>query len=413
MDKIIDIKKSLYDIATSSKEAKDLLVSYEVIPRDDDSMLSTLGKQLSLEMALKSKKLNVDAFVKQLNELIQENHNRVDTTMIEPQKSRNASIKIEGVLPCPVRLPLLEGFEAWLETQPNDYKDKIGYELKAASMGVDWLTDSIREAQDDSVLADVFLSAGFDLFFDQHLIGKFKKQGVFKDFMQHESYNTDFNNENIQLKDPDSEYSMVGVVPAVFLVNTDVLDGRDMPTSWEDILKPEFEDSVSLPVGDFDLHNAILLNIYKKYGKDGLKKLGRSFMRSLSPAEMVNSHRKRQQPTVTIMPYFFTKMTRGKGPMQAVWPADGAIISPIFMLTKASKQADVQPIVDFFSSKEVGEILSHNGRFPSVHPDVDNFVDKKNPYMWLGWDYINTHSIGELIKESMQIFDEASKGKKR
>lgn len=408
MSTTIDVKQTLYNIATSSKEAKDLLVSYEVIPRDDDSMLNTLGKQISLEMALKSKKLNVKTFVQQLEELMAENQNKVDTTMIEKQKGKDASIRIEGVLPCPVRLPLLEGFEAWLETQPSEYKNKIGYELKAASMGVDWLTDSIREAEDDSVLADVFLSAGFDLFFDKDLIGKFKKQGVFKDFMPHEGYNTDFNNENLQLKDPDKEYSMVGVVPAVFLVNTEALDGRDMPTSWEDILKPEFEDSVSLPVGDFDLHNAILLNIYKKYGKEGLEKLGKSFMRSLSPAEMVHSHRKNSRPAVTIMPYFFTKMAKGKGPMRAVWPADGAIISPIFMLTKASKQEEVQPIVDFFASKEVGEILSHNGRFPSVHPDVDNFVDKKNKYMWLGWDYINTHSIGELIKESMQIFDEAS-----
>ena len=60
------------------------------------------------------------------------------------------------------------------------------------------------------------------------------------------------------------------MVAAVFLVNTDELGDRAVPVSWEDLLKPEFENSVSLPIGDFDLFNAILLNIYKKYGEDGI-----------------------------------------------------------------------------------------------------------------------------------------------
>jgi len=34
------------------------------------------------------------------------------------------------------------------------------------------------------------------------------------------------------------------------------------------------------------------------------------------------------------MPYFFTWMVREGSPMELVWPKDGAIISPIFMLTK-------------------------------------------------------------------------------
>ncbi len=65
--------------------------------------------------------------------------------------------------------------------------------------------------------------------------------------------------------------------------------------------------------------------------------------------------------------------------MKAIWPKDGAIISPIFMLSKRSKKDKLQPIVDFFASKQVGEILSHNGRFPSVHPEVDNHIMPEIP----------------------------------
>ncbi len=111
-------------------------------------------------------------------------------------------------------------------------------------------------------------------------------------------------------------------------------------------------------------------------------------MKSMHPAEMVKSNTKQEQPIVTIMPYFFTKMVHERSPMKAIWPEDGAIISPIFMLSKKSKKDSLQAIVDFFASKEVGEILSHNGRFPSVHPQVDNHIASENTYQWLGWDFI-------------------------
>ncbi len=115
------------------------------------------------------------------------------------------------------------------------------------------------------------MSAGFDLFFDKNLMGKFKAQGVFKDISGLNRLNRDFDNNEISLKDPKGQYSIIGVVPAVFLVNTEELNGREMPRTWEDLLKPEFENSISLPLHDFDLFNALILNIYKIYGEEGLK----------------------------------------------------------------------------------------------------------------------------------------------
>ena len=107
------------------------------------------------------------------------------------------------------------------------------------------------------------------------------------------------------------------------------------------------------------------------------------------------------------MPYFFTKMITGKGPMVPIWPEDGAIISPIFLLSKADKEEKVKPLVDFFASKEVGEILSNNGKFPSTNPQVDNELSEDQKFMWLGWDYINNNDIGSLITKCEKLFNEA------
>lgn len=405
MGKYFDYNDSIYDITNRYPETLDLFISNGFENMRDEKMREVFGKSISLEMALSMKKINVDTFVDRMVEIIKENKKIVDESLISSNKDTNAEVRIDGVLPCPVRVPLMDAFNTWMEEEGNKLNISVDYELKAASSGVDWIKHTLEEADSEEVLSDIFISAGFDLFFDTKLMGKFKSQGTFEDMTGFDRFNSDFDNEYIDLKDPDRQYSIIGVVPAVFLVNSEELDGRKMPSSWEDILSPEFENAVSLPIGDFDLFNSILLNIYKKFGEDGLRKLGKSLLRSMHPSEMVKSHiKKDNKPVVTIMPYFFTKMIKRGGPMVPVWPSDGAIISPIFLLAKNSKKDKVKPFVDFLASKDVGEILAHNGRFPSTNPEVDNMISVDHKYMWLGWDYINENNIGKLIAKCENIF---------
>lgn len=366
---------------------------------DNNLILKTVGK-ITLKSALSMKKINVETFVNILNELINQNKNSVDITMNENKKEEN-EITMMGLLPCPIRIPLLEAMKEFLE---NNNEIKLSYDLKAASYGLDWLKDDVIKANHPEKLADIFISAGFDLFFEDKLMGKFKKENIFKDITGIKEYNKDFNNNKISLKDPDGDYSMLGVVPAVFLVNTSELNGREIPKTWKDLLKPEFEKSVSLPISDFDLFNSILINIYKTYGKEAVTKLGKSFLQNLHPSQMVKSDKfKENVPTVTIMPYFFTKMIKENSSMIAVWPEDGAAVSPIFMLTKENKKDKIKKIAEFLSGEKIGKILSHQGLFPSVNPNVNNNLDDKK-FLWVGWDYIHENNIGEILKECKELF---------
>lgn len=411
-NKYFTIKETLYEITSKYEEAIELLVVVGFENIRDPKQRATVGKAITLETALKMKKINIDNFVTELIEKIEEGKANSDEDLKLTTGQKAETVKIEGILPCPVRIPLMEGFAKWIEENEDTLEVNIEYELKAASMGVDWIKESIEKSESADVLADIFISAGFDLFFDRKLIGKYKEAGVFEDVTDFEHYNKDFENDYMSLKDPDKQYSIIGVVPAVFLVNVKELGDRAIPQSWEEVLSGDFEGQVSLPVGDFDLFNAIILNIYKKYGEEGVVKLGKTLLKSMHPSQMVKSHvgsSARKKPVVTIMPYFFTKMTKKGGPMEAVWPSDGAVISPIFLLSKKEKNEKLKPIIDFFASKEVGEILSHNGRFPSVNPEVDNRIPKEQKYMWLGWDYIKANDMGQLIDKCWTIFNDASK----
>ncbi len=414
MNKYFDVKEKVFDITEKYPETIDVFAANGFEHLKNEAMRKVMGKTISLELACKTKKVNLDIFEQKLVDIIEQTRDSMDSSLSDVKKNKGGEIRIEGVLPCPVRIPLMENFTKWLDDNKDTFPEGIDYELKAANIGVDW----IREAMVDMTevgIADIFMSAGFDLFFDEKLMGRLKSQGVFEDISGFDRLNPDFDNDKISLKDPKGQYTIMGVVPAVFLVNTEELNGRKMPLSWEDLLSPEFERSISLPLNDFDLFNALLLSIYKEFGEEGIRKLGKAHMRSMTPAEMVKSNIRNTSsgiPTVTVMPYLFAKMVREDSPLKPVWPKEGAVISPIFLLTKKSSKEKVKPLVDFFLSEEVGQLLSTNGKFPSVNPNVENNLDEDQGFFWVGWEFINSHNdIGELIKHCLDMFYEESGGK--
>ncbi len=412
MSRYFNITDTIYDITEKYPDTISIFVASGFEHLNNPVMRSTMGKTVTLEMALSLRKVNQEVFIQKLEEAIEGSNPDLSTGLYAAKKETGGDIRIEGVLPCPIRLPLLEKFTGWFDSVKDTLDYQVDYNLKSANLGLDDVKERIVSANGDSDgLSDLYLSAGFDLFFDKKLMGQYREAGVFEDISGVSQMNPDFDNEDISLRDPKGQYAIIGVVSAIFMVNTNVLGDRKMPESWEDLMKPEFENSISLPMRDLDMFNAFLLHIYRHYGEDGVKKMGKALLQNMHPAQMVKAHIPKggnPVPAVTVTPYFFASMVDKKGPLRPVWPKDGAIISPIFLLSKAKNKDKLKPFVDFLYSKEIGEILSSNGKFPSTNPLVDNHLSPDQKFMWVGWDFIHNNDIGELITHTEKLFYDAS-----
>ena len=396
MESKINVNKNLYEITEKYPSLISMLVNKGFNQLDDQAKRKSFGKQVTLKQAAGLKNLDLEKLVDLMEAEIEKNN---------PKNLNGDKIKISGSLPCPVKIPMTEELEK--KAAELDYEVKL--DLKSASQGLEWLQDGFEKIKSADELSDIFISAGFDLFFDKDLMDRFRRQHVFKDASGIKELNPDFTEAGIDLLDPEGDYSVLSIVPAVFLVNKEELDGRNVPSSWEEILSKEFANSVSLPVSDFDLFNAILLNIYKTYGREGVQNLGRSMKKALHPSQMVKEGGRKadDQPAITIMPYFFTRMAKRFPHMEFVWPEDGAIVSPIFMLTKKEKNDQMQPLIDLMASEKMGKILAEQGLFPSVLPEVDNGLPKDAQFMWPGWDFLRGENPGVLLKDLEAEFNKA------
>ncbi len=377
----------------------------------DPELRKTQGKALTLKAAASLRSMEAGELVKQLIAAAQADADQnVDVTLAQSDElvlQPQGDIRLSGLLPCPVRIPLLEQISALAERIKADQGKTLGYSLQAASVGIGGLSAQLAAVKGEDDLPEVFVSAGFESFFDHGSLHRFKNQGVFCDVAP-AGLNASFG--DLKLRDPDGHFTMLGVVPAVFLVNGPALGDLPEPRSWEELLLPRYENRLALPVGDFDLFNGLLLTMHKRFGEEGVRALGRSMVANLHPSQTVGrfAGKAQTQPAVSIVPYFFSRMTMGNRAIRVVWPEDGAVICPIFMLVKASVREEVAALTELMTSKELGEILAHRGLFPVLNPEVDNRLPEGAGFSWLGWDYIKDNDLGELIPSLNAIFNEVA-----
>lgn len=418
----ITAEDTLYDITERFPETIEPLTEAGFPRLADDAQRRRFGSTITLEMAARVKGLDPAALTRRLAEVVHDRRSKEDATLatIEAGGRRAArgtrtGVWTVGLVPCPVRVPIMERLSSFAESFTAESGRELSYQLQAAYTGTEWIEEHVAPGAGVDDLPDVFLSAGYKLFFTHPTILELKAAGAFSDRRSFERLNTFA--EDTRLRDPRGHYSIIGVVPAIFLANMNELGDRPRPRSWEDLLHPRFENSISLPLGDFDLFDGVLLSIYRRFGDDGVKALGRNLFRSLHPSQMIQGARRggsagrdqgpggaERQPAITVMPYFFSRTIPAGGPLRPIWPADGAIGSPILMLSRADRP-EIQSLVDLFAGREMAEVLTYQGLFPATHPAIERPLPEGAAVEWPGWDYLYRQDLASLFAHCTQVFE--------
>jgi len=227
---------TLFDITEKFPETIDVFVANGYEHVGDEKKRTTNGKMVTLGQAVQMKGKDLRTFTALLENAVAANAKTEDITLATVNDENQifpteGDIRVAGLLPCPVRIPLLEAFDKFSKQITAETGKSVGVRLAAASVGADALDAGMRSITDESDLPDIFLSAGFEAFFDKKNMARFKDKGVFVD----RSWDT--HNDLMApygLKDPDGHYALLAVVPGVFLVDKTQLDeGEEVPRTWK------------------------------------------------------------------------------------------------------------------------------------------------------------------------------------
>lgn len=410
---IIDEGTTLFDLTEAYPEAIAILVAAGFRRMDDPALRKRFGSSITIQAAALARGYEPQEFLSQIRSGLGLDRNSAagtdaaagDASAHQP----STPVRIMGLVPCPIRVPMTQVMESASQAFTADTGIDVEFDLQAAYTGTEWMEDNIGGDATAEDLPEVFLSAGFRLFFTDDRFRRLRGEDAFADRTGWQQMNS-FAQAN-DLQDPEHRFSVVGVVPAVFMVNRNLLGNRPLPRTWADVLTPEFENSLALPVGDFDLFDALLLGVYRSFGMAGVEQLARNMFQQMHPAQMVADAQKAgDQPLITIMPYFFTRTITESSPLISVWPEDGALAAPILLITRRDRP-EIQPLIDTIAGESMSRVLSKLGLFPSTHPENDDFAPEGHPLQWPGWDVLLSDDLPEMLRRTTASFEQIIAGR--
>lgn len=318
-------------------------------------------------------------------------------------KTKEKSINFLGYAPCSMK----HDFREALDEIRGAYREETGttpkgYILEDCSHRTDNIYHDIWKSPTIEDFPNAVASDGFDDLFRQEFIERFVKKGHFKS-----AWNQKFTSlfENTGFRDPDEWYTIYAISPFILLIDKKRLGDLPIPESWEDILDPKYRNKIIMSGAEGHPGGVPLLYYYKEYGLEGIKRLAANIRTIWHAAQIARSAglSNSSGAPIYIQSLFFAKCCPRTEATAIIWPQEGAYTSPIYYLVKKSKMKEVEAVTNYITGIELGKkcALSY---FPSLHPQVDNNLPDEATFNWLGWDYIKTHNIPEMIKYLRDIF---------
>ena len=266
--------------------------------------------------------------------------------------------------------------------------------------------DPVYKAGSPDELPAIIASIGFGDFWKKEFVDRFVRSGVFESVLP-SRVNPLF--EQAGMIDPRGCYTIYGVTPYIFLVDTRRLGSLPVPRTWEDLLDPKYANEIVMCGDGDDMADAVVLNVYKEQGRDGLKRLAgnvKSIMHSSQMAKIAGSDEP-DGAAVFLIPSFFAELAKKADHVRTVWPEDGAAASPLYFLAKKSEKERLRDLLSFFTRgfstiESAAWFLPLGSTDMSAHPANARIK-------WIGWNFIEENDVNGLRDELNLAFRAAQK----
>jgi ABC-type Fe3+ transport system substrate-binding protein len=145
-----------------------------------------------------------------------------------------------------------------------------------------------------------------------------------------------------------------------------------------------------------DMVDAVILNLYKEFGMDGLQALAYNCKGLMHSSSMVKSAGAQDEDagTVYIIPAFFAESTQQPKHIRGVWPEDGAAASPLYFLAKKNAHDRLADLLAFFSAGFAS--IESAAWFAPMDACVPARLPPEAKFKWVGWDFIEDNDINAL-----------------
>lgn len=294
--------------------------------------------------------------------------------------------------PCPVKLAVKESLDAIAAARAERGAEEVVIHIPMGCTSIDPFDPIYMEKNPDK-LPSIIASIGFGDFWKKEFADHFVDTGLFEAVLPARINPL---HEEAGMIDPEGRYTIYGSTPYIFMVDENLLGGLPIPRAWEDILHPRYKGRVIMCGDGDDMADAVLLNIFKAHGEEGVRRLAensRSLMHS-SVMAMVAGSADPNAGAIYIIPAFFAESGKRPAHVRVVWPDDGAAASPLYFLAKKSEKERLADVIEFFT--EGFAKMDSAAWFTPIGRTDNSNLPANAKLKWVGWEFIKNNDINKL-----------------
>ncbi|QQS04896.1 MAG: ABC transporter substrate-binding protein [Fibrobacterota bacterium] len=306
----------------------------------------------------------------------------------------------ELALPCPVRVPLERAFDDALER--GDLKP-LRIRLEGhANKGEKADRDLAEAAPED--LPWLFLTPGVGWIYGKASRERLMDSGAFEDVS---GWPPD-DGPLAGLRDPERRITMLCANLTVLAVDDERAGDRKRLESWTDLFDPSWERGLALRGNGKTFCETTLLTLEEHFGYDAMDKIRRSVGGFGHPAQMVKALSKPgpDTPPAATLPLFFARLLPRREGLRIVWPAEGAIASPVSLFVRKRAPGRVMKLARWLCQREVADLCSGVG-LPSAMPGSPWTISEGENLLSIGWDSIRGQDLAVRLERLQTLFEGA------
>ena len=297
--------------------------------------------------------------------------------------SDNEEYMLYGRIPCVVQLPIQDMLDAEMA--------ECSYNIALAEFGRQWLEEAFK-IKEPSILMGTGIEG---LTADSRIMS-----GEYSVADCAVPYNQDFEG----MEDVRGVFRILTAIPLVMVIDTRQANGRMMPESMEQLLLPEYKDSIMYPDDGHMLDSIMLTYFYHAAGIEGVYKFRKNAIGGAHPSQMIKPGGLEKKPFIMLMPWIFATIKAKEDGMCLVWPGDGAPILPLVITKKQDGTEKERELFHFLTGERTGQIFRSQGCFPSSCAEVENQLPGK--LRFIGWDFLYQEDLLDIIAECRKIMEE-------
>jgi hypothetical protein len=185
--------------------------------------------------------------------------------------------------------------------------------------------------------------------------------------------------------DPKGYFHPFVIIPFVIFYNQNLLDEKDLPRIWEELLDARWRSKILMP-DEYRMVSKIVRTFMAAHYPDKFDNFQRNVVHQGAPIDVVNAVDDGQYP-LGITNIAFARISRNKN-TRLLWPEDGVFCMPQVMVWSKNADERLLETGDYLLSRQVQEYLALQSFVPAS-PEVaipPLLAENRVGLRWEGWE---------------------------